>query len=210
MRKRIKNNNLNRRFDDSIKSEYKISEKDILNMDTETIKEQWKIINDFLEKGDFQSYENLQSAIDSLYLLCAETGFLDKHRDFLNKGNGIRGNNGIFGIMKEYIETEYCNNLELKKKVKDLLVQPKDIDEQFYFSEDNQRPRSELLANIMLLSNSMAHLVDTNDISKKFIEEGQESKIQLKNVFYEIKKRCMEELINCKLSGENIFIEKIS
>ena len=55
MRKRIKNNNLNRRFDDSIKSKYKISEKDILNMDTETIKEQWKIINDFLEKGDFQS-----------------------------------------------------------------------------------------------------------------------------------------------------------
>ena len=208
--KNSKNNRISKRqMRDSINSKYELSEKNILNMDVEIIKEQWTIINDFLKNGDLQSYEDMQSVIDSLYLLCTETGFLDNRRDFLNKGNGLRGNNGIFGIMKEYIETEYCENSEVKKKGKELLVRTKDINDQFYFLEDDQRPRSELLANMMLLSNSMAHLVDTNDISKMFTEEGQESKIQLKDAFYEIKERCIEELINCKQSGEDIFIEKI-
>ena len=163
---------------------YQMSQENILNMNVKVVREQWESIKKNAQNADFGLYEDLKSIMNSLFLLCSETGFLDEGKKVLN--------NGTMGLMRGYIESEYCNNPEIKKKGKQLSLSTTDINNQLDFSTDDSSSRAEILANMMLLSNIMSHLVDENDLEIKFTETGKDKKEKIKRIFREIKDKCIK------------------
>ena len=186
---------------------YIISEQIKSEIDYNEIKDTYDNIEYELENGKID-FENMDQILSECISMLGEFNFIERTLKFMNEGANkediMNGNEGILMPMKEYLKY----NKETKGKENIILLNMHDFYEQFiFFDKKGERTFSELLANTMFLSNSIAHTLSQNALENDFNEHDLNIK-EMINMFYKIKNICLEELLKQRKNGEKILIEK--
>ncbi len=161
------------------------------------------IIDEIRGKREFSNQE-LKDLIEDFTSLLSILGYIQKQYKWLNEGNK-KDLNGMFGKLQEYLKKS-SNNI-IKEKAANILASETDYSYQYDFEKYPNRTRSELLANVMNLSNITAHIMTTNKFRWNIRKENRNPDSIIRPLF-NLKHNCIKELIKCKQKGEDIEINR--
>ena len=137
--------------------------------------------------------------LKSLYDFLDNCGFFDNFISSVNEEPDS-------AIKQIHTYLSDSSNAQINARKDDILLQKQELIEQF--KPENQTSNSEILANIIQMSNFVIRLVSSN--KKWFGEIFQKEELSYSHLIKINKKlraACMNEILNCKKEGENISIE---
>ncbi len=166
------------------------------------------IIDEIRNKRNFSNQE-LKDLIEDFTSLLSMLGYIEKQYQWMNEGQKLDRDDkikyGVLGRMQEYLKN--ASNLEIQENAEKILINEKDFSYQYDFEEYPNRTRSELLANVMDLSNVTAHIIITDEF-KENIKNENKNIYRIIRPLFNLKDNCIKELIKCKQKGENIEINR--
>ena len=158
-------------------------------------------IKDELKVDEEYSNEELDALLEDLSYSASE--FIERSFKVFNEGdpkNNSINKDGILGMCKGFLE--FSNK---KEKSDNVLLGYNDLE----IPTTETAQKSEIYANIMYLSNVMAHILKENrtnrESNRNLRAEGLEINKSINDMFA-LKDRCIRELIKCKEQGEKLEI----
>lgn len=156
------------------------------------------------------STESLNEILDDLWNIVSETEYFDKTYDLLNEGIGSGDPTfaGILGEMKQYVK--FAKDKNIAQKSEKILLKNQDNFYQYGECCYPNVPKSEVLANVMNLSNILAHIMsDTKNVEpeKEKLEENNIDINKLVKTLYNLKDFCIDKLIESKENKEILEIQ---
>jgi len=162
----------------------------------------------YCREFDDMSDENLLDILTNLIDLLNDMGVIENKFNFVNYGA-----NGQQGILERYMKSA---NTKFGTESRKVLINPEKQMEFQYDLSNREYKRSELLVNVMNLSNIVAHRIldfyekgilnqtHSAQLEKKCIEEGIRgcNIRELIDEFFYLKDDCIEELVECQKDGE--------
>ena len=157
-------------------------------------------ISDEVKNDEEYSDEELDYLLEDLSYSAGE--YIEKSFKIYNEGDpneNLYSKDGVLGTCQQYMQMNH------REEAKDILLGYNDLE--MCTSEDSQK--SEMYANIMYLSNVMAHILAENRTNLESIKNLKEEGIDINDAIkdmYALKDRCIREIIKCKENGENLEI----
>lgn len=164
----------------------------------------------YFREFDDMSNENLLDILTNLIDILNDMKVLENRFNFVNYGKDEQ-----MGILERYMKSSV---FKFGKDSEKVLIDPKKQIEYQYDYSAREYKRSELIVNVMNLSNIIAHRIQdlyekgilnqthSAQLEKKCIEEGiSECNIQeLIDEFFYLKDDCITELVECQKNGEPV------
>lgn len=164
----------------------------------------------YCREFDDMSDENLLEILTNLITILNDMKVIENKFKFVNYGKDEQ-----IGILERYM---ISSKFQFKKESEKVLIDPKKQIEYQYDYSAREYKRSELLTNVMNLSNLIAHRIQefyergeinqthSRELENKCIEEGIRSCNieELIDEFYYLKDDCIMELVECQKNGEPV------
>ena len=183
---------------------YTLNKYSHLDIDDASAKALAEIVNIVDEKEELTD-EELDNMLENLAYI-ASCGYMKRVCSIYNNGSYNWGemHKGIFGQARQYMQDKGIKNAD------DILLKIEDLGYLKDCTTDKVQ-KSEIYANIMYLSNVVAHILQNNEIKKnpctiETLKREGLSITQAKEYMYKLKSKCIEKIIQSKENGENLKI----